>query len=535
MPETKQKYIIAHDMGTSCNKAILITLHGEIIGMAKQEYEMSHPRPGFAEQDPLDWWQAVCQTTKQVLADTGTAPEDIAGITFSALMQCLVPVDRQGNAVHPAITWLDGRAAGIMRDEFWTQPRVQGYNVFKLLRFLNITGGTPGQAGKDHIGRILWLRKHKPDMMDRVYKFIDAKDFVIHKLTGNFITSVDLAVVWWLLDTRKNRNVWHEGLCRLVDLKPDQLSEVRPSAEVVGKLTPQAAELTGLLPGTPVVNGAGDMSAAAVGSGAIREGEMHISVGTSGWVGGHFTRRKIDIAHYAGCIGSAVPDKFYLAMAHQETAGACLEWLKNKVIYHKDQLIADARTEDVYQVMDKLAEESGPGANGIVFTPWMYGERCPLDDDDVRAGVYNLGLNHGRADLIRAVMEGVAFNTRWAMETLEKLYTPVTELNIIGGGGKSAIWCQIMADILNRRINQVADPQNAGARGMALMASMTLGHIGSFEQVRDYISIKNTFVPNQDHRNLYDRLFREYKNIYKQNKKWYARMNRNSHTESAAH
>ena len=526
MYEEKDKYIIAHDMGTSCDKSILMTVHGEIIGMAKQEYVMSHPQPGFAEQDPLDWWQAVCNTTRSVLKTTGIPAEKIAGITFSSLMQCLVPVDRDGQAVHPAITWLDGRAAEIMRKEFWTAPKVQGYNVFKLLRFLKLTGGTPGQAGKDQIGRILWLKKHKPEVMEQLYKFIDAKDFIIHKLTGKFITSVDLAVIWWLLDTRNNRNEWHEGLCRMAGVTTDQLAEVRQSAEIVGELTPGAAEQTGLLAGTPVINGAGDMSAAAVGSGAIAEGEMHISVGTSGWVGGHFTRRKIDIPHYAGCIGSAVPDKFYLAMAHQETAGACLEWLKNKVIYHQDQLIADAKTEDVYQVMDKLAEESGPGAHGVMFTPWMYGERCPLDDDNVRAGVYNLGLNHGRADLIRAVMEGVAFNTRWAMETLEKLYAPVTELNIIGGGGKSAIWCQIMADILNRNINQVADPQNAGARGMALLASMTLGHINSFEDIRNYISIKKTFIPDAGHRHLYDRLFREYKNIYKQNKKWYARMNR---------
>jgi len=520
------KYIIAHDLGTSSDKAILISIYGEIIEMDRCDYPMYHPDLGFAEQDPTDWWQAVCKTTKSVVSKANIQPENIVGITFSAQMQCLIPVNNHGQPLYPAISWLDGRSADILREKLWTFPRVQGYNIFRLLKFLRITGGSPGQAGKDQIGKILWLKKYKPEIMPDVYKYIDAKDFIIFQLTGNFVTSVDLGVIWWMLDTRKNRNEWHTGLCKLAEINPDQLAEVRESASIVGNLTDEAANLTGLLPGTPVINGAGDLSAAAVGSGAIDDGELHINIGTSGWVAGHFTKRKVDIPHYTGCIGSAIPDKYYLGMAHQETAGSCLEWLKNKVLYHEKQLLADKNVSDIYQVLDGLAAESGPGARGVIFTPWMYGERCPLDDDYVRAGLYNLGLNHDRSDLIRAVLEGVAFNTRWAMETLENLYHPVKELNFIGGGAKSEIWCQIMADILDRDIHQVSDSQNAGAKGMALLASLTLGYIDSFTEFKKYIKINKIFTPNPDNRRLYDRLFKEFKNIYKQNKKWYARMNR---------
>ena len=520
-----EKYIVSHDMGTSGDKAILVTIYGDIVDSAKLNYPMYHPQPGYAEQDPFDWWNAVCSTTKSVLKKSGVNPKDVVGMTFSSQMQNVIPVSGDGTPLMRSMTWLDGRSADIMREKLWTQPRILGYNVFHLLRFLRITGGTPGHTGKDQIGKILWLQAHQPEIFAKTKKFLDAKDFIIYQLTGKMVTSVDTAVIWWLLDTRKNRNQWHPKLCRLANIGVEQLPEVKESAAIAGELTAKAAELTGLLPGTPIINGAGDLSAAALGSGAIDAGELHISVGTSGWVAGHYTKRKIDIAHYTGCVGSAYPQKYYLGMAHQETAGICLEWLKNKVLYHEEQLKEERQVSEIYQVLDQLAEQAGPGAEGLIFTPWMYGERCPLDDDYVRAGLYNIGLNHSREHIIRAVFEGIAFNTRWAMETLENLYSKVDQLNIIGGGAKSDIWTQIMADVTNKKINRVKDPQQAGAKGMALLASMTLGYLKSFQDIKSHIKFDRSFLPNPDNRKLYDKLFKEFKNIYKQNKKWYKRMN----------
>ena len=310
----------------------------------------------------------------------------------------------------------------------WTPPRIKGFNIFRLLKFLRITGGAPGHTGKDQIGKILWLQRHEPEVFAKTYKYLDAKDFIIFKLTGAMVTSVDLAVIWWFLDTRKNRNEWSPELCRMAHIRPDQLAEVKESSAIAGVLTPEAAELTGLRPGTPIINGGGDLTVAALGSGSIGDGELHISLGTSGWVAGHVSKRKIDLPHYTGCIGSTYPSKYFLVMAHQETAGICLEWLKNKVLYHEEQLKAEAHVPNIYELLDSLAEQAGPGAGGLIFTPWMYGERSPLDDDTVRAGLFNVGLNHSREHIIRAVFEGIAFNTRWAMETIENLYQPVREL-----------------------------------------------------------------------------------------------------------
>ncbi|MBD3225221.1 MAG: hypothetical protein GF313_10860 [Caldithrix sp.] len=521
-----QQYIIAHDMGTSGDKAVLVTLDGNIIDTARKNYPLHHPQYGYAEQNAKDWWQAVCHTTQEVLHKTGVHREQIAGLTFSSQVMSLVAIDQSGQPLMPVITWLDTRSARILKQRLWTPPRVQGFNIFRLWRFLRITGGAPGHNGKDQIAKILWLQAHQPQWFARVYKFLDAKDYIIYRLTGNFVTSVDIAYIWWLLDTRRKRNRWHPGLCRMAGIRPEQLAEVRESAAIAGTIHEAAAKACGLLAGTPVVNGAGDLSSAALGSGAIREGEMHIRIGTSGGVAGHFARRKIDLTHYTGCIGSTWPSRYYLGISHQETAGLCLEWLKNKVFGPPQNLSENNDANDQFRTFDTWVKEIPPGADGLMFTPWMHGERSPVNNDYIRAGFYNMGLNHSHAHMVRAVLEGIALNTRWAMETLEKLYKSVSELNVIGGGARSDIWCQIMADVTNRSIHQICDAQEASAKGVALLASMTLGYIQNYHDIKSYIKIKHTYQPDPTYRALYDARFKAFKQLYKQNHRWHARMNR---------
>lgn len=519
------KFILAHDMGTSADKAILVSVQGDIIETAKREYPIFHPNPNWAEQNPEDWWTAIGDTSKEVLKKAKVKPSSVVGLTFSSQTQSVIAVDKSGTPLRPSISWLDGRSADIMREKLWKWPRIKGFNIPKVLQYIQLTGGAPGKTGKDQIGKLLWLAANEPDVFHKTDKFLDAKDYMIYRLTGNMVASVDIAVIWWMLDTRNNRNEWHPKLCQWAGITPDRLPEVRPSAAKVGELITGAASHLGLAPGTPVINGAGDLAAAGLGSGAIKNGEMHICVGTSGWVGGHFRKRKIDLPHYTGCVGSTYPEKYYLGMAHQETIGICLEWLRNNVLYHKDQLKKEYHVSEVYQIFDELAETVSPGSEGLMFTPWLYGERAPIDDDYVRGGLYNLGLNHSREHIIRAVFEGIAFNLRWAKDTLEDLYDPVESLNIIGGGANSDVWCQIFADIMDRKIRRVKDPQNAGAKGVALLAAVTLNYIDSYESIADFIHVDKTFTPNRANRDLYDRLFLEFKNLYKQNKKWFKRMN----------
>lgn len=521
------KYIVSHDLGTSADKAILISVHGEIIGTSKKSYPMYHPKSGYAEQNPDDWWDAVCETTSTVITNTKINPDKIVGMTFAAQMQGLTPVDKDGTPLMNAMTWLDSRAADIIHQIIWRPPRIAGYNLQNLIRFLKITGGCPGHHGKDQIGKILWLQQNKPEIFHTTHKFLDVKDYVVYKLTGRMTTSIDLAYVWWLLDTRKKQYKWNERLCTLAGITPDLLPEVKGSSEIVGQITQEAAKRTGLNPGTPIINGAGDMSAAAIGSGAIEDGELHINLGTSDWVGGHFKKRKIDVFHYAGCIGSAYPNAYYLAMAHQETAGVCIEWLKKNIfmkLNHDSSMYDESHI--FYEKLDQFAEQAEPGSRNLIFTPWMFGERTPLDDDFVRAGFYNLGLKHDITHLARAVLEGITFNVNWALDTIENLYSRVDSLKIIGGGARSALWCQIVADITNRTIHQIEQPQQAGARGIALLASMSLGFIDSYQKIKDYIKTRKTFYPEPKNRKKYDELYNSFKKIYANNKKWFSKINR---------
>jgi len=272
----------------------------------------------------------------------------------------------------------------------------------------------------------------------------------------------------------------------------------------------------GLQKGIPVVVGAGDMASAAIGSGAIKEGKMHAYIGTSSWLGCHLSERKRDIFHYIGSICSANPD-MYLCLAEQETAGACLEWLKN--------IVSAEEQGEIYKIFDEMAARVNAGANGLIFTPWLFGERSPLDDPTVRGGFYNLSLEHSREHLVRAVLEGVALNLKWALGYLEKLSGKAESINIIGGGAISDVWCQIFADALNRRVRRIRNPKEAGAKGAALIAMVALGYLKSFEEAEKLVKIDAVYKPNPRNVSIYEKIFREFKNIYKNNRKMYRRLN----------
>ncbi|MHA2227030.1 MAG: xylulokinase [Candidatus Hodarchaeales archaeon] len=528
------KKILAYDLGTTATKAVLISNEIEFIGSAVEEYETYYPNKGYAEHDPKDWFRTVVTTTKLLLEKTHTEPNDIAALTFCSQMQGLTPVDKHGNPLMNCMTWLDSRGSEFI-NKLWPWPRVMGYSPYRLfLKFLRITGGAPGLTGKDQIPKILWLKEHHPEIYDNTFKFLDVKEYIIFLLTGKMVIGTDMAYIWWLLDTRKKngkpRNEWSKQLCKMYKIDIDKLPEVKKPTDIIGGLTKEAAITLGLSKDLPVVCGAGDMTTAAIGSGAVLDGELHCQIGTSGWVAGHVRERKFpDITHYTGCVGSGLCDEFYLVTGHQEIAGACLEWVKNNVLYYKEELQAKEKKE-VYEIFDELVSNCNPGSKGqggtyLMFMPWFAGERCPLDDDHVRGGLINLSLDHDRRHILRAVFEGVAFNAKWALEIVENLYSPVKSLNIIGGGAKSEVWCQIYADIMNRKINRVRDPQEAGALGAAIIAKIALEEIQDLSKIKKFCHIDREFIPNPEYRSLYDHLYKEFKNLYKQNKKWFKRLN----------
>jgi xylulokinase len=270
--------------------------------------------------------------------------------------------------------------------------------------------------------------------------------------------------------------------------------------------------------------GSPDIQAAAVGSGAVRDFEGHLYVGTSSWIVAHVPFKKTDVVHGIASIPCSNPDK-YMIVNEQETAGAVLTYLKENILYHQDELLKEEALPDVYKIFDKIAESVPAGSNGVIFTPWLNGERTPVEDNSVRACLYNLSLGNTREDIVRAFLEGVAFNQRWALKYVEKFMgRPMNPIHMVGGGAISDIWCQIHADVLNRTIKQVKDPIQTNARGAAFIASVGLGYM-TFDDIPNYIQINNTFEPNPENRKIYDRLFAEFLNIYKHNKAIFKRLN----------
>ncbi|MBY9021448.1 MAG: carbohydrate kinase, partial [Candidatus Lokiarchaeota archaeon] len=283
------------------------------------------------------------------------------------------------------------------------------------------------------------------------------------------------------------------------------------------------AELLGLVEGIPVFVGSGDLTSAAIGSGAILDNQPIICLGTSDWVAAHTSERLIDLIHYTGSISSSQDN--YLCISKQETGAACLDWIINQMFQDKMEAYK-GDVNGLYEYLNSLVISSPVGAKNLIFTPWMFGERSPLNDPKVRAGFYNLSLNHTREDLLRAIYEGVGYNVKWSLRIVEKLVGETKRINIIGGGANSEIWCQILSDILNRIIVQLTEPDLAGARGSVIISMVGLGIFKSFSEAIPLIKIKKEYNPNSDNTETYQKLFTEYMKIYKRNKRMFEQLNK---------
>jgi xylulokinase len=348
---------------------------------------------------------------------------------------------------------------------------------------------------------MIWIRENEPDIFRKTFKFLDVKSFLIARSTGSYVTSPDEANLTWLCDTRGGVAKWSRDLVRKYGLREELLPSIGNSIDVAGKLRGEAASDLGIEAGVPVFIGAGDLTTAAVGSGAVEPGEIHVYIGTSDWVAAHLNRRRVDVLHYVGSILSAIPGR-YLLVAEQEVAAGSLEWAMGIM-----------GIED-YGVVDEMISSVEPGSGGLLFMPWMYGERAPIDDPGARGGLINLTLRHGRAELLRAIMEGVALNIRWVYPYVERIAGYNEEVRIIGGGSLFNSWCQIIADALGRRVRRMGNPRVAGLRGAAAIAAVGLGRYGDFREATLKFPVDRVFEPNPASVRIYEVHFRKLKRAY---------------------
>ncbi|TGK02667.1 carbohydrate kinase [Leptospira langatensis] len=527
-------FVLAYDIGTTGTKTCLFEIGDKLtlVHSSSLEYGLTLLEGGGVEQDPEDWWNAMKETTSVLLKETGLDPAQIAGISFCSQMQGLVLVDKDLKPVRPAMSYMDQRAREEMKKGIEHGIKIEGLNAFKLLRSLQITGAVAGSV-KDPLWKYKWVESKEPEKFSKVSKWLDVKDYLTTRCTGRATMTLDSAFATFLYDSRPGKGHWHKGLCRMFGVRIEHLPELVQSTEKIGGLTENSARELGLQVGTAVFGGGGDASLIGIGAGAVEEGDTHIYAGTSGWVSTVTKKRTVDInARIASIVGARAG--YYSYFGEQETSGKCLQWVKDHLaldeidVYLEKRNVTegqDAMYDSLFAFLFESIKDTPAGSDGVIFTPWMHGNRCPFEDPAARGMFFNIGLDTGKRKLIRAVIEGIAFHKRWILELSEVKIPASSTIRFVGGVARSPIICQILADITGKTIETIDHPQNAGATGAAAIAALGLGKIRSFGEIRNLIPSKESWTPNLANQKIYDRNFSVFKTLYETNKEHYATLN----------
>lgn len=519
-------YALAVDLGTSGPKVALVAVDGGIADRELGTTRLLLGPGGAAEQDPDDWWASITGAVRRLMARGAVAADAVAAVSVTAQWSGTVPVGADGCHLMNALLWMDSRGARYIPAVTGGPVRLAGYDVRKLRRFISRAGGLPGHSGKDPTAHIQWIRHERPDVYAATKVFLEPADYLNLRLTGRACSSYDCIALHWVTDIRDLSAVHYDDtLLRMSKLDRERLPELVPSAIVVGGLLPAVAGEWGLRAGTPVVTASGDVPSAVVGSGAVADYAGHLYIGTSSWLSCHVPWKRTDVLHNMTTLPSALPGRYFIANEH-ETAGACLAFLKDTMRVRPDGLAGGAGDDEVYRAFDAAAARVPAGAGKVVFTPWLNGERAPVDDRTVRAGFHNLSLTTTADELIRSVYEGTAYNSRWLLEAVERFAgRELASLAFIGGGAKSAVWSQIHADVLGRTIRQVAEPQQANVRGAAFIAFVALG-LADADDLARRVPVAAEYQPNPRNRARYDELYAAFRGFYKRTRGIYARLNR---------
>ncbi|GAA0556561.1 FGGY-family carbohydrate kinase [Paractinoplanes ferrugineus] len=520
--------ILAIDLGTSGMKAALVAADGTVTGWAERAVPLRVLPGGGAEQDPVAWWDALAE----VVADLGRGfPDHLRAVTTicsSTQGEGTIAVDAGGEPLTQCISWLDMRGAGHLRRQFGGFPSYSGMSVWKIARWLRLTGGMPSVTGKDPAAHMLLVRDQMPAVYARTKTFLNVLDWINLKLTGRTVATVDSILTSWVTDNRVATDIkYSPALVAASGIDADKFPPIVKCTEVIGNLSPHAADHLGLPSSVRVVAGAVDNTAAAIGAGTVRDNEPHLYLGTSSWICAHVPAKKTDVTSGIASIPCALPDR-YLMTALQATAGANLTWLRDKIVEWDDPLLTAghiSRDEGtIFDAFDKIIPGVPAGSDGVLYMPWLYGERAPVDDPHLRAGFLNISLETTRSDLLRAVFEGVALNTRWMTKSVDKfLGSPMRSMVITGGAARSNSWCQIFADVLGIEIRRDADPIAVNARGAGWIGAVGAGLI-DFADISGLARADHVFEPGPDHR-LYSEIYETYTSLHKQLAPIYKRLN----------
>ena len=527
-------YVIAYDIGTTGVKTCLFEV-GDTLRLLAGEYEgygLYILPGGGAEQDADEWWAAMAKSTRRLLEKTGTDPKSIAGISFCSQMQGLVLVDEAGCALRRPMSYMDQRGGKEFAACQTHGLTISGVNSLMLLRSLRRTRAASTSV-KDPLWKYKWVQQNEPEVYAKVHKWLDVKEYLIGRCTGQFVMTRDSAYSTFLYDSRPDKGCWSRELCRMYGVEFDHLPRIIECTDVAGMLTARAAEDLGLAEGCPVYGGGGDATLIGVGAGCTEVGQTHIYSGTSGWVSTVIGRQKVDIVSMiAGIVGAQAGKYNYFA--EMETAGKCFEWVKEHLvldeigIYLQKINVAESQEtvyESLYDYMTDTIEAIPPGAGGVLFTPWLHGNRCPFEDPKAAGMFFNLRLDTGKTEMLRAVLEGICYHLRWMLECQDKKVKTASTLRFVGGGALSRVTCQILADVTGRTVETVADTKDVGAVGAAMLVAVGSGQIADLTQAAGLIRPAARYTPDPANQALYDRNYKVFKNLYAANKKNFAALN----------
>lgn len=494
-----EKYILAHDLGTTGNKATLFDRQGQVKASFYCGYNTVYPKPNWAEQNPEDWWRAVCQSTQHLIKNAKIEPDQIACVSLCGHMMGCVAVDRKSNPLRSAMIWADTRAveeAQILIEKVGMQPAYQ------------ITGHrtNPSLSGE----KMMWIRRHQPEIYKEVYKFLQVKDFIAARLTGHFVTDYSDASGTDLYDLINY--AWSGVMIEASGLDIARLPDLHASTDVIGEVTKQASEATGLASGTPVVIGSGDGACAATGAGVVREGSAYNCIGTSSWIGTASTQPVFDPEMRTFTLAHLLPG-MYTATGPMQSAGGAYQWVRDQLCI-PEKLASEQLGVSSYELMNLQVLKSEPGANGLFFFPYLLGERSPRWNPEARAAFFGLTMSHTRADMIRATLEGVTYNLRVILEALQQIGQPFSSMRVIGGGANGAVWRQILADIYGIPIQRPKLLAEATSLGAALAGGIGIGFYPDIFMAESLTPIVDTTLPNPDLKAVYDQGYAFFNHAY---------------------
>ncbi len=494
------KLLLGIDVSTTGAKALVIDQAGNVIASATEEYPLYTPRPLWSEQNPEDWWQGAVKAVRRALSASNVSATDIAGIGLTGQMHGLVLLDEAGEVLRPAILWNDQR----------TGPQCEQITAWAggLKKTVELTGNAvlPGFTAP----KVVWVRENEPAVYDRVRHILLPKDYIRYRLTGEYASEVSDASGTSLFDVGNRR--WSPTMAGLLEVPMGWLPEVAESHIVTGEVTAAAAALTGLKEGTPVVGGGGDQAAQAVGSGIVRPGIVSVTSGTSGVVFAHADSYAPEPEGRLHVFCHAV-DGAWHAMGVMLSAGGAFRWLRDAAA-GEDKAAAAAQGRDVYDMLTEQAAPVPPGSEGLLFLPYLTGERCPYPDPNARGAFVGLTLRHGKGHLVRSVLEGVSFGLRDSLELIKGLGVPIEQVRASGGGAKSPLWRQIQADVFGAELVLINVTEGA-AMGAALLAGVGAGVYRDIREAVDAcVRVTSSTAPNPEAAAIYERSYPLYRNLY---------------------